>query len=103
MATIRVLWVRVGLEPAPVDVEHELSELQRLVGGLLDCVALTETVDCWLGDESLLLGLPFNRLIPFAGQLVPVFGDFYIAGNDGEGNTVGLSDVELETWWRRLL
>jgi hypothetical protein len=72
------------------------------VGGLLDCVSLSETTDLWLNDEGLLLELPFNRLVVADGRALPVVGDFYVAAHDGEGNTVSIDDAALALWARLL-
>lgn len=69
--TVRIIVCRVGRLPvAEVIAADErgsfLSEMQRIVGGYVDRVALDDGLDCWFHDEGLLLGLPLNRIIPCA-------------------------------------
>ena len=83
----------------------ELDDLQQHVGGLIDAFTLFGTVDgrrvtLWLHDEGLLLGLPPSVIVAFntdEGTQRHVFvGPVLITATDAEGETVGLTDEEVE-------
>lgn len=100
---IKVLHVRVGEAPEVKEVEHTLEALQDLVGGLLDVVALPDGVDLWCNDEALLVESPrLNRVLwrvnLFGGGSTPVFGDFFLARHDDEGNTVSLLPKDVKRY-----
>ena len=111
----------------PADLEDGLKDLQRAVGGWIECVSFTihdpvvagrsYTCDMWINEEGKLQGLPPNR---FATRLTRdviavsdyIAGDVFITGNaDHEGRTMSLSsfaeaailhkfDEALQSSWR---
>lgn len=101
--SVRVLVLRVGQRPSVETLEPDgdgrgyLTSLQRVVGGYVDCVVVDGT-DVWCNDEGLILGLPLNREL--GGHRL--HGDLVLAGHDGRGNTVGLTDDQLLWWLVRL-
>lgn len=78
--TINVLYYAVGKDVARVSIANELEELQRLVGGYIECVGLLDDVVLICNEEGKLDGLPPNRRI--SGDMI--VGDFLIVGQDGE-------------------
>ncbi len=95
--TIKVLHVRVGARPAVVEISHELREMQRLVGGYVDCIGMSDGVDVWCNDEALLTNEPQpNRTVP--GMAEPIYGDFFLARHDGNGNMVSLTEADIATY-----
>lgn len=94
---LRVMHVRVGEAPKIVRIAHSVEEMQRLVGGLLDCVALSDGVDIWCNDEALLVSEPkANRFVEETGQ--EIFGDFFLARRNEEGETLSLTDSDISKY-----
>ena len=106
--TIRVITKNPGLgqEPKTVNVEAGYKTMQRLVSpsgvnsgrSMIECVyipALSEHgVDLWVNEEGKLIGLKPNFMI-FDGQDIAV-GPVFFASCDDEGETVGLTDQQVE-------
>ena len=106
---IQVIVVNPLSAPGVAIIEHSLENMQKLVGGHIECVAFSGSpilgrgVDLWCNEEGKLLGLSQNRMFPDGTDLIA--GTFFLAAHDGEGETVGLTDEEvreviaaLEAW-----
>lgn len=93
-----------GKAPECVQIQLELADLQREVGGYIELVSLDAKVDAYVNSEGLLEGLPFNCVLPttYAPQGVPVVGNVIVVSHDSEGDTVGLSDAQIAQWLPRL-
>lgn len=76
-----------------------LPHLQQAVGGLVDVVSLSPSLDMWLNEEGLVYGLPFNSVAteiaahfgfdhqPYVGTAV------FTAGVDAEGESLAIDDA----------
>ena len=92
------------------EVDLSLEAMKGLVGGWLECVPLEALhseavrIDMWLNEEGLLIGLPPNRLVrrPHDGAEFPIVGDFFIAGSNEDGDTIGLTDAQAAEWLARM-
>lgn len=98
---IRVIVLRVdketGIAQPPVvetlavdpDGDGHLAAMQKIVGGLVECVGGFDGrgTDLWCNEEGLLLDLPFNRVIPAPATPEPPSGvfDFVIYGDSEDG------------------
>lgn len=103
METLTVIVCRVHDFATIEKIPHKLEEMQKTVGGWLECVRLDGTlehgVDLWCDEEFLLKGCQPNREIRapnYIGPLV-IHGDFFLAAHDWE-ETVSLSAEEIERW-----
>ena len=84
---MRVLLVCCEKEPRIVNVPHELTELQRLVGGMIEVVEPFDDGVALVWDENGRSdGKPVNRII---NDEMDICGDFFICGY---GET-GLEDM----------
>ena len=79
-----------------------LGYLQDAVGGLIDVVGLTESVDMWVNDEGLFLCEPNPLATMLAAGLAdrdlaqPFFGPAVFTGScDEAGTTLGLTVAQL--------
>ena len=73
-----VLLVRSEKEPRIVNVPHELPELQRLVGGMIEVVEPFDDDIALVCDEnSQSNGKPVNRVI---NDHMNICGDFFLCG-----------------------
>ena len=98
---MKIMIKEVGRAPRIEDRESlTLADMQELVGGYIECLSITDTIDMWLNEEGKLDGLPTNLFIENNGELCDcVVGDVFFASHDDEGETVGLSsDDESKLW-----
>ncbi len=104
---MKIIACRVG-QPAQVEeIASGLEAMQAFVGGYVTCLQLEGTmydgIDLWCHDEGLFVCQP-NRLVRGTCSEQPIYGDFFIAAHDGEGDTIGLTEKQAEKWlaiaWR---
>ena len=76
----------------------ELEDMQEMVGGLIECLHVGNGVDMWLNDEGKLFNLPLNIVIGSQDKeiLDTIQGNVFFAGNNNLGETIGLSDEQVD-------
>ncbi|PGM80964.1 hypothetical protein CN957_12930 [Bacillus cereus] len=81
-----------------VEVEHEISVLQEIVDGNLDCVNITPEIDLWCnGDHLNRDDLEWTALFVQRGRVFGgARGNIYFASYDGEGTTTSISDEQIK-------
>lgn len=82
---IRCILVKVFEQPKVVEIENNLSTLQKYVGGLIDIVELENDVDIIINDEGKLLSLSPNLVLYEFGDII--VGDFLVVGQEN-GETI---------------
>lgn len=96
---IRVIILEAGNPEARVveKFEHSLETLQQFVGGYIEAVRVNESITIWINEEGKLRGLDPNfNLIGNGKPYDIVVGDAIFTGTDNEGETVSLTDQEIE-------
>ena len=81
--------------PKEIELDNTLEAMQNFVGGLIECITLSDTgseVTLVCNDESKLLGLPLNR--PLWDGADVLAGPGFLAGCDNEGNLTSLQTTE---------
>ena len=81
--------------PKEVELDNALEAMQKFVGGLIECITLSDTgseVTLVCNDEGKLLGLPLNR--PLWDRADVLAGPGFLAGCDNEGNLTSLQTTE---------
>lgn len=99
MEELKVLTKRVGeeLKEETLTGESTLKILQEFVGGYIEVVRLGNNVDLWLNEEGKLDGLKENLVFERNGNILDVVvGNCLFATNDEEGDTVSLTDEQIE-------
>lgn len=105
MSSIHFRAVTVSVDGAVQEVQWDtttgtLQHLQRAVSGLVDVVSLSPTLDMWVNDEGLAIGMEINQLATVAAQ---VYGKFwqpyagpvaFTGGVDSEGETLPLTATQ---------
>ena len=92
---MRVVIVEPGQYPRIEDIDLTLEKEQEIVGGLITAsYPWEEQVAVISNDESLLLGMPFNRTIEHYGF---IFGPFLIVGLGAE-NSCGLTEEQAKRY-----
>jgi hypothetical protein len=133
MATkeVRVIWCRVGLRPVVETIKSDgrgsfLDEMQRLVGGYVECVGdfVRDGIDLYCNEDGMGLALPLNRVIAapprgkpggiFADAFIiktsdelcdpdepgewRILGDFFLVRCDDEGELASVTDADIAKW-----
>lgn len=93
---IKVLALLPMEPPKEIELDNNLESMQNFVGGLIECIPLTDTgseVTLVCNDEGKLLNLPPNRLLWDGADYLA--GTGFIAGTDDEGNLTSLAPDEM--------
>ena len=83
--------------PKEIELDNTLEAMQKFVGGLIECIALSDTgseVTLVCNDEGKLLGLPLNR--PLWDGADVLAGPGFLAGCDNEGNLTSLPQSAMD-------
>ena len=84
---MRVIMCPVDRAPYVTWIEDSLENLQRTVGGYIECVTFAKDAVIICNEEGRLMGLPENKSLFLSGFR----GDCFICGIDGE-SLVSLGD-----------
>ena len=83
--------------PKEIELNNTLEAMQKFVGGLIECITLSDTgsaVTLVCNDEGKLLGLPLNR--PLWDGADVLAGPGFLAGCDNEGNLTSLPQSAMD-------
>lgn len=83
--------------PKEIELDNTLEAMQKFVGGLIECIALSDTgseVTLVCNDEGKLLGLPLNRSLWDGADVLA--GPGFLAGCDNEGNMTSLPQSAMD-------
>ena len=97
MNQYRVVYVEPGKPAVEKKIGTKLEDLQAEVGGLIECITLSDTgseVTLVCNDEGKLLGLPLNR--PLWDGAAVLAGPGFLAGCDNEGNLTSLPQSAMD-------
>ena len=86
MKKIKIVIVEPKKQPYVAEVENELSEMQKIVGGYIETVTLAADAVLVCNEEGRLRGLEPNRQIG-SDPLSVIYGTFFVCGTDGEDFT----------------
>lgn len=80
---MRVIYVEPDLDPRIINISHTLSDMQALVGGMIEIVEPFDDPDVVLvcDEYGRNDGKPINRVI---NEKIDVCGSFFICGHNGE-------------------
>lgn len=92
---MRVLMVEPRMAPYEKEI-NGLKEMQAAVGGYISAIyPFTEPVALVSNDESLFLGMPFNRSVE--GGYGGIFGPFFVCGLN-EDSFCSLTPEQMERY-----
>ena len=94
MDKIKVVLIKVGSKPKIIEIENQLEEFQRLVGGYIECVPVQEYEDgrelVLVGDEEgKLKNKPINFPLVYNGALYDFMVGDVLACMSMDGEFVG--------------
>lgn len=99
---IKVIICKVGEQPEVIEIDSSLEAAQAVVGGLIECLqmngSLSSGVDLWCNEEGLFTCEPNRLVMPAHGHSTPIHGAFFLARHDSEGDTISLTDADVEEW-----
>ena len=80
---MRVIYVELGIDPKLISIPHTLSDMQSLVGGMIEVVEPFDDSDVVLvcdecGRNE---GKSINRIV---NDKMNICGSFFVCGHDGE-------------------
>ena len=85
--------------PKEIELDNTLEAMQNFVGGLIECITLSDTgseVTLVCNDEGKLLGLPLNR--PLWDGADVLAGPGFLSGCDNEGNLTSLPPSAMDVY-----
>jgi len=97
---MQIIAMRPGEHAKAEDLDDNLKAMQTFVDGYIESVMLAtghRNIVLWCNEEGLYTHAR-NRVLP--GQFGPIVihGPCFISAVDGAGETVGLTEAELEEW-----
>jgi hypothetical protein len=99
---LKIVAVRIGAEPVVEELEPGLRPMQEFVGGSIERLCLDATTDLWCNEDGKRTHSSNRLYVSPAGYTDAIHGDFFLLSHDGEGETVGLTDAQAETWLKRI-
>jgi len=83
-----------------------LEYMQEVVGGYIEHLSLTDTIDMWFNEEGKLIPLPTNIFMVDGVKVIDTIqGNILFTSCDDDGNTIGLDERDIENiidWGKRL-
>ena len=89
---LKVVLKKVGENPEIMNIENTLEAKQKLVGGLIEVVGLTEDILLICNEEGKLEHLQPNLLFDYDY----IAGDCFFVGDDCKGDFKSLTDEQIE-------
>ena len=84
----------IGDESGFMEIENKLQAMQKIVGGRMERISLTEGIDLIVNEEYLFNGSKPRVMIFENGEVVNiVMGDCFVCRNDSKGN---FTDIKRE-------
>lgn len=89
---------RIGIN---YDADKSYETISQAVGGWIECVGLTPTLDMWVNEEGKLNGLEYNPDATaifwshFGLMSDVIVGDVLFTSHDEDGDTVSLGSDEM--------
>lgn len=90
---------------AELEGESTYHILKSAVGGYIEHIGFRNGIDLWLNEEGKLISLPFNTALMGAdGKIFDiVVGDIVITSSNEEGDTISLTDEQIEYFNENIL
>lgn len=95
---IKVLMVKSGEKPYVTVIKNDLHTMQAAVGGLIEIFPLDGKSVLVCNDDGKNMGLSGNRRMD-NGDIIA--GNFFIAGDNGRGDLIDLSDRQAAEYQNR--
>lgn len=98
---IRVAVFRPNEEVTFEDLQNDLESMQKLVGGYIENLRISQDLHLVCNEEGKLQGLPPNRTVASSlGLFNTVTGTFFVT-RESEGNYIGIQEsdeAQLAEW-----
>lgn len=94
---MKVLFKKVGEFPKLIEIDHNLENMQDLVGGLIDCFDIENNISIIFDDEGKLKGKEPNIFIGKGQWKDVIVGDIFFCGvNKEKGEFISLTDEQIK-------
>lgn len=94
--SVKILLIKPGENPEVMEVEDVLASYQKLVGGYIEMVYLTDDVALICNEEGKIMGLENNRNFNLPHFKDNVVGNIIIVGiDDSSGEFVSLNASQI--------
>lgn len=94
----RMLVIEPHKVPYEAIIKDDFRAIQRVVGGTFECIyPFRDNAFMFVNDEAKLIGLEGNRMVN--GDIIA--GNILIAGDDGRGETIDLTDEQIEKYKKK--
>ena len=90
---MKIVVYEVGKESFVADIENELAECQKIVGGYIQVVTVGNGMLLVCNEEGKNIGLEPNRYIPEIADVI--CGNFFVCGA-GEDDFTSLTDEQIK-------
>ena len=78
------------------EVDNSLEAEQKLVGGYIQVIRLTDEIDCIINDDGKLQGYPLNRLWKAGNEIYDfIVGNIQCVRHDDEGNFISIQPEDI--------
>jgi hypothetical protein len=94
---LRILVVEPHKEPYVSGVQDDYRAFQKVLGGNFECIYPDEDTIIFCNEEAKLIGLEGNRKVDFD----IIAGTFFLARDNHEGETISLTDAQIEKYTAR--
>ena len=97
MNRIRVLVKEPGKLAEVREIENTLAAVQRIIGGHIEALRISEDIACYMHDEGKLIKLAPNLAVPArsASGFDIICGPVMFFRSDGEGNEISLTLTDI--------
>lgn len=96
MDKVDVYYYTVGEDPVMMTIDDSLEAFQKMVGGWIEQCWLFDDYYLFCNEEGAINGSRLNRVFYKDGvKLADIYGDFFIAKSDEEGNWITFSPMNF--------
>ena len=94
----------IGDESGFLEIENKLQDMQKIVGGRMERISLTEGIDLIVNEEYLFNGSGLRLFIFENGEISNVvMGNCFVCRNDKRGNFTDIKREDIQILNKMLL
>lgn len=99
MKNLKVLYKAPNEATEVKEIEGSVASMQEQVSGCIACTPITDQIDLWYNDEFLFHDFHPNLIL----DSTVFHGSVFFAGHDGLGNTISLTEQEIDYLKKRFV
>lgn len=99
----KILAMRLNSDPAIEEMDMGYESIKEFIGGYMEHVSVTDKIDLWINEEGKILMMDVNFALVHDNTVVDfVAGNAFFAGHNDEGDTIGLTEAQIDDIYARL-